>query len=195
MRDNANSLPKVGLRPERVGSYSQHRNGEHISAECPPLHSRRIRSGQNHSERHVSRWARTITDRRLARLALDSIRQKAAYRSSGEGRSSVTLELALPQGWQNDRSRSETEIRLRTGAESFRRQVAVTSTRPKLSRAVLPGRLEGLMVTAAAAPSRAACRDGWQSLCDEPPIICPETRGRSLMTGPFDLIPAATGRR
>ena len=45
-------------------------------------------------------------------------------------------------------------------AENFRRPVAVTSTPPTLSGAVRPGRHGGLM---AVAPSRVACRDGWQS--------------------------------
>ncbi len=80
-------------------------------------------------------------------------------------------------------------------AASFRRPAAVTSTPPKLSGAVLPGRHGRLMVTAAVAPLRAACRDGWQSPCDEPRITCPETRGSSLMTGPLDLIPGAAGQR
>jgi hypothetical protein len=80
-------------------------------------------------------------------------------------------------------------------AESFRRPVAVTSTRPELSGAILPGRRGGLMVTAAVAPSRVASRDGWQSPCDEPRITRPETRSTSLMTGPIDLPPVAAGRR
>ena len=62
----------------------------------------------------------------------------------------------------------------------FRLPVAVTSTPPKLSGAALPGRHGGLMVAAAVAPSRAACRDGWQSPCDEPRIACPETRAAHL---------------
>lgn len=74
-------------------------------------------------------------------------------------------------------------------AASFRRPVAVTSTRPKLSGAVRPGRHGRLMVTAVVARSRVACRDGWQSPCDEPRITCPETRGSSLMTGPLDPVP------
>src|SRR5580692_441938 len=47
-------------------------------------------------------------------------------------------------------------------AAGFRPPVAVTSTRPKLSGAVLPGRHGRLVVTAAVAPSRVACRYGWQ---------------------------------
>ena len=49
-------------------------------------------------------------------------------------------------------------------AESVRRLAAVTSTRPKPSGAILRG---GLVVTAAVAPSRVACRNGWclQSGC------------------------------
>ena len=45
-------------------------------------------------------------------------------------------------------------------AASFRPPAAVTSTRPKLSGAVLPGRHGRLVVTVA--PSRVACRYGWQ---------------------------------
>ena len=63
-------------------------------------------------------------------------------------------------------------------AESFRRPAAVTSTPPKLSGAVLPGRQGGLTATAAMASSRAACRDGWQPPCDEPQNTCPENAGQ-----------------
>ena len=84
-------------------------------------------------------------------------------------------------------------------AESFRRPVAVTSTPPKLSGAVLPGRQGGLTATAAIAPSRAACRDGWKSPCDEPQITCPEDAGQlivlPLMTATIGWAAAAATAR
>jgi Cys/Met metabolism PLP-dependent enzyme len=78
-------------------------------------------------------------------------------------------------------------------AQSFRRPAAVTGTPPKLSGAVLPGRQGGLTATAAMAPSRAACRDGWKSPCDEPQVTCPENAGQ-LISLPTRSLASVQGR-